>query len=182
MRRLSLDFGSAQRALAQPKATVGLGLLLLGAIVLASVAWTFNQQVEANAVLRAQRDRLASRLRPVKLPQQPTAENSAQFDQASAAYAQIMTPWDALLGALENTRGGEVALLSLTADAARREFALSGEAKDFPALSKFSDALSANAMFVKVALVDHKLSDGAAPPVVKFDLTLAWRQNADALR
>lgn len=182
MTRLSLDFASAQRPLAGPKPYLGFGLLLAGVLVLASVAWEHALQVEAGAALRAQRDLLLARAHRRQPVERLPAESSAQFDQAAAAYAQMTTPWDDLFQALETGRSGDIALLSLTADSAKREFALGGEAKDFDALSKFSDILSANPLFGKVALSNHRLSEGAPPIVVKFDLTLAWRQDSPPRR
>jgi Tfp pilus assembly protein PilN len=182
MSRLSLDFASAQRPLAGPKPYLGFSLLLAGALVLAIVAWKNDQQIEANTALRAQRDQLAARAQRRQPQERVPAELSAQFDQAAAAYAQIMTAWDDLFQALETSRSGEIALLSLTADTAKQEFALSGEAKDFGALSKFSDTLSSSPLFRRVALSNHKLSEGAPPIVVKFELMLAWRQDSEPRR
>ena len=182
MHRLSLDFASAQRPLAGPKPYLGVALLLAGVLVLAGVAWKNDQQIEANNALRAQRDQLAARLKRQQPREQVPAELSAQFDQAAAAYTQIKTAWDDLFQALETGRSSDIALLSLTADSGKKEFALSGEAKDFGALSKFSDAMSANPQFRRVALANHKLSEGAPPIVVKFDLMLAWRQDSDPRR
>lgn len=182
MSRLSLNFASAQRALAVPKPYLGFGLLLAGALVLALVAWKNEQQIEANAALRAQRDQMAGRLQRQKPQEKVPPELSAEFDQAATAYAQIMTAWDDLFQVLETSRSGEITLLSLTADTAKQEFALSGEAKDFGALSKFSDTLSSSPLIQRVALSNHKLSEGAPPIVVKFDLMLAWRQENEPRR
>ena len=182
MSRLSLDFASAQRALAGPKPYLGAGLLLAGALALAMVAWNNDQQAEANAALRAQRDHAAARAQRQQPREQVPAELSARFDQASAAYTQVMTAWDELFQALETSRSGDIALLSLSADSARREFVLTGEAKDFGALSKFSDTLSGSPLFRQVALSNHKLSEGAPPIVVKFDLMLAWRAGSEPRR
>lgn len=182
MSRLSLDFASAQRALAGPKPYLGLGLLLCGAIALAIVAWNNDQQGESNAALRAQRDQAAARVQRQQPREQVPAELSSQFDQAAAAYAQIMTAWDELFRVLEASRGGDIALLSLSADSAKKEFILTGEAKDFGSLSKFSDTLSASSLFRRVALSNHKLSEGAPPIVVKFDLMIAWRSGSETRR
>lgn len=179
---LSLDFASAQRTLARPKPYLGVGLLLAGALVLALVAWDYDQRIETNTALRVQRDQMAARLKRGKPQEQMPAEMSAQLHQAATAYAQIMTPWDDLFQALETSRTGEIALLSLNADTARKEFALSGEAKDFAALSKFSDMLSSRPVFGRVALSNHRLSEGTPPMVVKFDLMLAWRQDHEPRR
>lgn len=182
MSRLSLDFASAQRPLAGPKPYLGVCLLLAGALVLAAVAWKHEQQLEITNDLRAQRDRLVAQVQRRQPRQRLPAELSAQFGQAAAAYAQTMTPWGELFHALETSRSGEIALLSLIADVAKKEFFLSGEAKDFGALSKFSETLSASPMFERVALSNHRLSEGTPPTVVKFDLALAWRQDSEPRR
>jgi hypothetical protein len=182
MAPLSLDFASAQRTLAGSAPYLGMGLLLAGTLALAIVAWNHEQQIEANVTLRAQRDQLAARVQRRQPHEQVPADLSAQFDQAAAAYAQITTAWDELLHALETSRSSEIALLSLTADASKQEFALSGEAKDFGALSRFSDTLSSNPVFRRVALANHKLSEGAPPVVVKFELMLAWRHDSEPRR
>ncbi len=174
---LSLDFASAQSGLAASRPYLGFGLLAAGALVLAAAVWENEQQIEANAALRAERDKLATRVQRSRPAENVPVELSAQFEQAGAAYAEIMTPWDELFQALEASRSGDIALLSITADATKKEFALSGEAKDFGALSGFSDALSASPLFRRVSLSNHKLSEGAPPIVVKFELALAWRQD-----
>ena len=182
MSRLSLDFTSAQRSLAGPKPYLRFGLLAAGALVLAVTAWSNDRQTEANAALRAERDQLTTRLQRSQPTQQVPTELSAQFEQAATAYAELFTSWDELFQVLEASRSSDIALLSITADTAKKEFALSGEAKDFGALSKFSDALSSSPLFRRVALSNHKLSEGAPPIVVKFDLTLAWRQDNEPRR
>ncbi|TSA19154.1 MAG: hypothetical protein D4R74_00160 [Betaproteobacteria bacterium] len=182
MSQLSLDFVSAQRTLAKPKPYIGLGLLLAGALALAIAAWSNEQQVETNNALRLKRDQLAARAQRRQPQEKAPPELTAQLDQAGAAYAQILIAWDELFHSLESSRNGDIALLSLNADAAKREFVLSGEAKDFGALSHFSDTLSASPLFARVALSNHKLSEGAPPIVVKFELTLAWRESAGARR
>lgn len=179
MTRLSLDFASAQRSLAGPRPYLGWGILVAGVLVSAITAWSNDQQVEANVALRAERDQLAARLQRSQPAEKVPAELSDQIQQAATAYGEIMTPWDDLFQALEASKGNDVALISITADAAKREFALSGEARDFGALSGFSDALSARPLFPQVALSNHRLSEGAPPIVVKFELRLTWRQDQE---
>ena len=182
MSRLALDFASAQRTLAGPKRYLELALFLCGVVALGLVGWKNEQQSEINATLRAQRDQLAARVQRRQPLQQLPAEMSAQFEQAATAHAQITTAWDDLFRALEASRGSDIALLSLNADATRREFALGGEARDFAALSAFSDRLSSDPLFGRVALSNHKLSEGAPPVVVKFELILTWLPQAERRR
>lgn len=173
---LGLDFASAQHALAGPKRSLGMAVFLCGAMALGFVAWENEQQIEINASLRAQRDQLSARVQRRQPQEKMPVELAAQFEQATAVQALITTPWDDLFHALEDSRSSEIALLTLNADTARKQFALGGEAKDFAALSNFSDSLSSHPSFGQVALSNHKLSEGALPVVVKFELMLGWRE------
>ena len=179
MSRLSLDFASAQGSLTAARPHLGFALLAAGVLALALTAWENERQIEVNTALRAERDQLLGRAQRSLPAEKVPAELSAQIEQAGAAYAEIMTPWDELFQALEASRSNDIALLSITADAAKKEFGLAGEARDFGALSSFSDSLSSSPLFRRVALSNHKLSEGAPPIVVKFDLTLAWRQDRE---
>ncbi|MBI2319913.1 MAG: PilN domain-containing protein [Betaproteobacteria bacterium] len=176
MSRLSLDFANAQRPLASPRLGLGLALLAAGAIALGVAAWEYREQTLANASLQERRDQLAERVERRRPAALISPEIAAQAEQAGAAYAQLRAPWEEVFHALEAARGAEIALLSLSADAGKREIALSGEARDFAALSAFADTLSASPPFRKATLANHKFSDGAAPIVVKFDLALGWRR------
>lgn len=176
MSRLSLDFASAQRPLAGPRLGLGLALLAAGAIALGAAGWEYYEQTLANASLQARRDQLAERVERKRPAALLSPDLALQAEQAGAAYAQLQVPWEEIFHALEAARGADIALLSLSADAGKQEIALSGEARDFAALSAFADTLSASPLFRKASVANHKFSDGAPPIVVKFDLALGWRR------
>ena len=172
---LQINFVTSQRHLASPGLSVGLVFLAAGAVALGIATWDYARQTEINDALRAQRDHLAARLQSQMPRKAISPELSARADQAGVAYAQLLTPWREIFQALEAARNTDIALLSLTADATKQEIALSGEARDFAALSGFADTLSSGSMFRRVTVANHKFSEGPPPIVLKFDLVLAWR-------
>ncbi len=182
MHRLELDFATPQRSVAASQPKLSIALLIAGIAVLGGVVWELARQTEDNTVLATRRDMLASRHQRQQTPAPMSAELAGQFDQANAAHAQLIAPWEDILQGLEQARNDEIGLLALIADAARQELTLSGEARDFAALSAFADRLASNALFQQVTVTNHKLSDGAPPVVVRFDLQLRWRRGNAAKR
>jgi len=182
MRRLQLDFATRQRSVAASRPKLRIALLAAGIAVLGGVVWELGKQTDDNTLLAARRETLTSRHQRRQTPEPVSTELAGQFDQANAAHAQLIAPWEDILHGLEQARNEEIGLLALIADAARQEITLSGEAKDFAALSAFADRLASNALFQKVTVTNHKLSDGAPPVTVRFDLQLRWRRGNAAKR
>lgn len=178
MSRLSINFAAEQRSLTAWNPVLGLSLLLAGALALGIAAWDYQQQTGEKINLQDQSDVLHQRTQRLRSGDPIPVEMAAQVAQANAAYALIQTPWEEIFTALEAARDkefGDIALLSVKADAAKRELILTGEAKDFTALSAFTSALSATPVFQNIFLANDKLSAGSPPVVVAFELRLAWR-------
>lgn len=178
MTRLSINFATGQRSLTAWNPALGFSLLLAGTLAFGIAAWGFQQQVDSKANLQGKRDALRQSTQRLHTGGPVPSEMAAQVEQANAAYALILTPWEEIFAALEAARGkvsGDIALLSIKADAAKRELIITGEAKDFTALSAFTSALSATPAFQNITLANDKLSAGNPPIVVAFDLRLTWR-------
>ena len=178
MSRLSINFATEQRSLTAWSPALGFSLLLAGVLALGVAAWDYRQHEDEKANLQSRRDGLHQRTQRLYAGDPVPAEMAAQVEQANTAYALIRTPWEEIFMALEAARDkepGDIALLSVKADAAKRELILTGEAKDFTALSAFTSALSAIPIFQNITLANDKLSSGNPPIVVAFDLRLAWR-------
>lgn len=178
MPRLSINFAAEQHSLTAWNPVLGFSLLLAGALALGIAAWDYRQHEDEKASLEGRRDDLHQRTQRLHASSPVPPEVAAQVVQANAAYALIQTPWGGIFEALETARdkdAGNIALLSIKADAAKREFILTGEARDFTALSAFTSALSATPIFQNIALANDKLSAGPPPVVVAFDLRLGWR-------
>lgn len=178
MPRLFINFAAEQRSLTAWNPALGFSLLLAGALALGISTWDYRQQTDEKANLQDRRDTLHQRTQRLRSGDPVPAEMAAQVEQANAAYALIRTPWEEIFKALEAARGkkpGDIALLSVKADAAKRELVITGEARDFTALSAFTSALSAASVFQNVSLANDKLNAGSPPVVVAFELRLAWR-------
>jgi Tfp pilus assembly protein PilN len=178
MSKLLINFAAVQRSVNTWNPFWGGSLLLAGMFALGLSAWDYRLQAEQNASLQLQRDTLRQSTQQQQNHAPVPAELITQIEQANAVYAMTQTPWEAIFTALEAARGkpsGTIALLSLRADAAKRELTLTGEARDFAALNAFNAALSDIPIFQNVALSNDKLSSGNPPIVVTFDLRLTWR-------
>lgn len=178
MSRLSINFAAEQRSLTAWSPALGFSLFLAGVLALGIAAWDYRQQADEKTNLQNRRDVLHQRTQRLRTGDPIPAEMAAQVEQANIAYALIQTPWEEIFTALEAARDkapGDIALLSVKADAAKRELVLTGEAKNFTALNTFASALSATPVFQNISLANDKLSAGNPPIVVAFDLRLAWR-------
>jgi Tfp pilus assembly protein PilN len=181
MPRLSLDFASEQRDLTAWNPALGLALLLAGALLFGIVAWDSRSLADEKINLQDRLDTLTRRTQQLHNHEPIPAGLITQIEQANTVYALLQTPWEEIFTALETVLGkapNDIALLSVKADAAKQELTLSGEARDFAALSAFTAALSAVSIFQNVSLADDKLSTGSPPVVVTFDLHLTWRGKA----
>lgn len=178
MTRLSINFAAEQRSLTAWNPALGFLLLLAGLLALGISAWDYRQQADEKINLQGRRDSLHQRTQRLHAADPIPAGMETQIKLANTAYALIQTPWEELFTALEaarDKRPDDIALLSVKADAAKRELILTGEARDFTALSAFTSALSATPVFQNISLANDKLSAGNPPIVVAFDLRLNWR-------
>jgi len=178
--RLAFDFLRPQRALRQPNRWLGALLLAAGLAALLASMDRYQSEVADVEALESRVERLRARQVHVKAASsQPVpAAVQAGLRQAGLAAGQLAVPWERLWRAIEESRGDDIALLSIALDPARGDIGLSGEARSFPVLSAFADALAEHGAFERVTLTQHKLSDGSPPVVVRFELRLAWRAPA----
>lgn len=178
MSRLSINFAAEQRSLTAWSPALGFTLLLAGALALGAAAWDYRQQADEKINLQDRRDGLHQRAQRLHTADPIPPGMAARIEQANTVYALTQTPWEEIFMALEAARGkvpGDVALLSVKADAVKHDLVLTGEARDFTALSAFTSALSATPVFQNITLANDKLSSGNPPIIVAFDLRLSWR-------
>lgn len=177
MQRLALNFSCKQRSLQAWNPLWGAVLLLSGVIVLCIVGYEYSRQLSLNSDLRGEYASLQDRTQRQSNNAPLSPSVVAELEQANIAYEQSQIPWIEIFAALEAARGNhpdDIALLAIKADASKLELRITGEAKDFAALSVFTSALSASPDFQNVSLINDKLSVGSTPVVVVFDLRLNW--------
>ena len=151
-----------------------------GLIALLASMERFQTELAGTDELTARVARLRNHALPPSAPQPIAPAVQAGFHQAGIIRSQLAVPWDHLWQAIEESRSDDVALLSVTLDTARGDIGLTGEARNFAALSAFAKALAKHDEFDGVTLNQHNLSDGSPPVVVRFELRLAWRTPAAA--
>lgn len=177
MPRLALNFSGKQRSLQVWNPLLGGALLLSGIIALGIAGYEYNRQLSLNADLQGEYAGLQDRTQRQRnnVPLSPSVV--AELEQANIAYELTRTPWEKIFTALEAARDAhpdDIALLAIRIDASKLELSITGEAKDFAALSAFTSALSGSPEFQNVSLTNDKLSVGSMPIVVVFDLRLNW--------
>jgi Tfp pilus assembly protein PilN len=174
-----LNFAIEQHSLVAKRPAWGISLLAVGTLVLGGVTNDYQQQAKINAGLNDLSASMRQHTPGLHSGAAFPANITTEIAQVNAAYALIQTPWENIFRALELARDkapNNIALLSVRADTAKQEITLTGEAKDFAALSAFTSALSSSPVFQSASLTNDKLSEGVSPLIVTFDLRLAWHE------
>jgi Tfp pilus assembly protein PilN len=172
MRPLTLDFRRRPRPAA-------MGWLLLAAGVLASMlAVGVGQQIAAQTIAHdAARQRIERQLPAharAARPRASTRSDDAALARLRAVQAQLNLPWAELFATLEALAGADVALLSLSPDARKRQLRLSAEARDLAAMLAFHRRLEDSAALRDVSLVNHEVVEQTPGRPVRFQLLAAW--------
>ncbi|GAB3775070.1 hypothetical protein GCM10028796_50520 [Ramlibacter monticola] len=173
MRSLQFDF---QRKPA-PSAT-GWLLLLAGAAGLAGLGQLQHE-------LDGQRAAQAARLAKVQAPGGASALTGNEPDEAPVKAAREFLdksrlPWDTLFGALESARSKDVALLSVTPDAQRRQVKIHAEARNLDAMLAYQRQLQQSPGLAHVVLSDHTVMKDMPFTPVRFHILAQWGvQNAN---
>lgn len=171
MRRLALDFRR------RPRASLA-GWMLLGCCALsaAAVLWAEREIAAETALHSAALARIER-----ALPDEARAsvvlaakERDLPLADMQRVRARLNLPWGELFATLESLVNGDVALLSLTPDARKRQVRIAGEARDFAAMLAFHRRLEDSAPLRDVSLLNHEFVEQAPGRPVRFSLVAAW--------
>jgi hypothetical protein len=168
MRKLALDF---QRA---PRPSLGGWLLLAaGLAVFAGLLYAQWQQSRERQDLAERSARVQAQGHGANLAGADSAD-----DPALVAARQLLErsrlPWGALFSALESVNTGDIALLAVTPDVARRQVKIHAEARNLDAMLLFHRQLQQQAALGQVALLDHTVAKDAAETPVRFHVLANW--------
>lgn len=163
MARLELDFlhpgGGSTSA--------GWLLLAVGVALACLVGWHYAEAARDLAAARVEAGRLA-----------PAPVRRAVATPARAALAagrdELDLPWGRLFAALEGSRPGTVALVSIEADGRRREAGLTGEARTPTAMLDYIARLRREPGLAGVVLVSHGVREDAPQRPLVFVVRLRW--------
>lgn len=103
------------------------------------------------------------------------ALTQAQQKEAEAITQQLNIRWFDLLQALESRQIKDIALLQLLPDAARGQFTLSGEAKDYTTLLKYVGRLQEDVVLTQVHLQKHQVIETHPQRPVSFEIQGGWQ-------
>lgn len=174
LRPLDLDF--------HPRRYSPSGILLLVAgLALAAVAMADYSSVAGEAQHRqSELARLQRAPIGAQAARQPGDEAAVQqAEQAATAVTQdIKRPWEALFAAIEAARSDDVALLSLSPDAARGVVRIGGEARNREAILAYMESLGESKVLGNVVLIEDQLQQQDPEKPFRFMLSADWREAA----
>ncbi|HET8745249.1 MAG TPA: hypothetical protein VFM98_06575 [Ramlibacter sp.] len=165
MRSLQFDF---QR---RPAPSAAGWLLLAAGLAVAAVVGheqTQHDEVKADHATRLATLQTPGAMLTGKEPDEPSVVAARKLLDASRL------PWETLFSALEAADAKDVALLSITPDAQRRQVKIHAEARNLDAMLAFQRQLQKNPGLAQVALVDHTVMKDLPFTPVRFHLLAQW--------
>lgn len=170
MRRLSLDF--ARTARPHP---LGYALLIASGIAVAVLFRYHASLTDQIAQARTEIEKSEAPLgRPAKNGARQTKEMEQRLQNAQQVLGQLGTPWEQLFRALEAVGEDDVALLSLTPDAAKKQIKLTAEAKSLESMLSFHRKMVENPAFTDVSLAEHDVVREDPQQPIRFGITATW--------
>lgn len=177
MKRLELDFRRSPR----PRAG-GWLLLVAGIALIGTTMWTSVEiETEAAALETTVRDIVAG-LPEALLDQHPPGAGTKGRDGRDTALADMQRvqaridnrPWQELFATLESLASDDVALLSLTPDARKRQLRITAEARNLGSMLAYHRKLEDTAVLRDVSLVNHEFAEQVQGRPVRFSLVASW--------
>lgn len=176
MRRLSLDY--QRPALSSPwpgLVMLTLALFWAGDLVLDYRQVTDEITARTPAIIDVAVHRKApAPNEPVRSPAQ--IQNLKQdIELTNRIIAELTVPWEELFNAVESAQNGDIALLELQPDTHRKILTISGEARNFTALSGYLHRVQAQRSFANVYLLRHEVQTEDPQRPIRFELKADWQ-------
>lgn len=157
---------------------LSLALLAIGISVLTAVYWQYQKDNAQFNSLQEQLEKLSHK-KPVK----HTKNNAIQtdgFKRQLALQTQIqqslVTPWNILLQALEETKTDSIQLIEINPNATAHTLSITGQAPQLEDVLAYVKALSQQSVLGNVDLIDHQVIKTDANTMVKFEIEAIWNQ------
>jgi hypothetical protein len=179
---LSLDFAKHSHLHGGTK-SLGLVLLLAGALGMAYAAIQLKQAYEARAVLAQRNSELTAQLQLLKDKANATRarktevadpQDAARTRAAKQVATELQMPWSDLLSAFEAAPTQDIAVLSIEPSAARRSVKVTAEAKHAQAMLRYLSALQKDKRLTQVLLTQHQVQQQVAGTPLRFQLQAYW--------
>jgi hypothetical protein len=171
-RAMSLDFVARR----QPVTLAGATLLLLGIGALAGAYLGYRHFEERRAGLEL---RLEAALRQAHRDPATDLKAVGLSAEAGRVAEELSIPWTRLLAELESASrdtGGQIAVLSVEPDRAKRLVHLTGESRDLPAALGYLRRLQQSGLLRYPMLESHDVRSDDPQHPVRFALSAEWRE------
>ncbi len=176
----SIDFASGRSAWRWPGRAAAWPLAMSAALLVAAGLLSWADAVATAQAESTVREELAQVLAAANtaLPRpaaktEPAAAASLNGAAAAAVVERLNTPWPRLLGSLENASSPDVALLSLSIDAAQTVVRLKALARDEASMFAYVRQLNAGAALSQARLSNHSVDESLPGQPVRFAVEAA---------
>lgn len=110
---------------------------------------------------------------PVRTPAQ-IQRLKQDIEQANRIIAQLTLPWEELFNAVESAQNRDIALLDIQPDPGTKSLNISGEARNFAALSGYLLRVQSQRCFSNVFLLKHEVQAEDPQHPIRFELKADW--------
>lgn len=175
LRPLDLDFHPRRHS------GLGIGFLAAGLLLAAAALADYGSASDRLQHWRSEQARLQQATgRQAALRPGDEAAVQEATQAAAAVNADIKRPWEALFAAIEAARSEDVALLSISPDAARQVVRIAGEARNREAILAYIEDLGQGRGLDNVVLIEDQLQQQDPEKPFRFMLSADWRLAAPA--
>lgn len=159
-------------------------VLIAGSLVFAAVAaWDAlaaaefeTRRLAVERELKAMKEASAA-ARPAGVPLD-SSQVAEEFGKALRVSANLNSPWAELFATLEGEIERPVGLLTLDMDAARQNFTLSAEARNFDEMLAYLRFLQNCGRFAEVVLHTHQINQQDREKPIRFRISARWGGNS----
>jgi hypothetical protein len=172
--KIDLDFSQNQAFSLTRFTPFNLLILLVGLLMVIYVTLLYQAKDAEYNKMQVQLDQL----HPAKKPDVINADlqkiPASELKQVNETVADLSTPWDQLLSALEQVDMHDVALLSLEPSKKKRQVVFGGQAKNMQAALYYIEALERLPMLSQVYLQKHNIDQLDPFKPVAFTIVAQW--------
>lgn len=168
--RLELDYIRAPRR----SRWLGYVVLAFSLAIAGAITSLYRDAQRTLAGIRASSDLLGAGPRSARVV--PQKRLRAQMQTVQAVLRRLTLPWGALLQAVEQAEGPDVALLKLEPDPLRQRLRLTAEARDQTAMLAYLKRLSGSTALTDVQLVSHRERPDQPRKPIQFAVQASLRE------
>lgn len=171
---LDIDFAAPNPLSYQRLTLIGLVLIVV-ALFISAYVWAEYQQTEQMLLeTEARLNTLAPAQKATPVQSVVETASEAEIEYARAIVAQLSTPWNPLLNALERINMQNVALLSVEPNRKKQQLVITGQAKNMESTLSYIKRLEEIDGLSQVYLLKHQIDQSDPNKPVGFTILAQW--------